>query len=330
MPLALGKSIARGQGIGWRGRFQAIDQLTDALPDGQVQILQLDTYPLQVDLAFYGCEGLQILFSRSSSPLRVQGHRSLEYINFNLSLSSHTACRIAQGCKISHLTVGGLRHNEPINVILPAEMAYVSLRISQQLFKNYLQLMQRFEVEAVVQNNHFLHLPQALPSLIAYLQQFWQVLQQQPESLRSPHQAQLILEDLIPLLVNTIPPGGQAPSVNLSGFTRYQLVREAEDYIMAHLQEPLTLKDLCQAVHCSRRSLFYAFEEVFGVSPMVYLKSRRLQAVRSALQLADPDQVRVMEVARRFGFWSSGHFARDYQHCFGERPGATLRRTPRP
>ena len=328
MPLALGKSIARGQGIVWQSRFQAIDQLTEALPDSQVQILQLDTYPLQVDLAFYGCEGLQILFSRSSSPLRVQGHRSLEHINFNLSLSSHTACRIAQGCKISHLTVGGLRHDEPINVILPAEMTYVSLRISQQLFKNYLQLMQRFEVEAVVQNNHFLHLPQALPSLIAYLQQFWQGLQQQPESLRSPQQAQLLLDDLMPLLVNAISPADQASSSPVSSLARYQLVREAEGYIMAHLQEPLTLKDLCQALHCSRRPLFYAFEEVFGVSPMVYLKARRLQAVRSALQLADPDQVRVMEVARRFGFWSSGHFARDYQRCFGERPLVTLRRIP--
>jgi AraC family ethanolamine operon transcriptional activator len=111
----------------------------------------------------------------------------------------------------------------------------------------------------------------------------------------------------------------------VSSLARYQLVREAEDYIMAHLQEPLTLKDLCQTLHCSRRPLFYAFEEVFGVSPMVYLKARRLQAVRSALQLADPDQVGVMEVARRFGFWSSGHFARDYQRCFGERPGVTLR-----
>jgi len=80
-------------------------------------------------------------------------------------------------------------------------------------------------------------------------------------------------------------------------------------------------------LHCSRRPLFYAFEEVFGVSPMVYLKARRLQAVRSALQLADPDQVGVMEVARRFGFWSSGHFARDYQRCFGERPLLTLKRT---
>ena len=97
---------------------------------------------------------------------------------------------------------------------------------------------------------------------------------------------------------------------------------------MGHLQEPLTIKDLCHGIHCSRRCLFYAFEEVFGVTPMVYLKARRLQAVQSALQHADPDQVGVMEVARRFGFWSKGHFARDYQHCFGEYPRDTLRRMP--
>ncbi|MFZ4641165.1 MAG: helix-turn-helix domain-containing protein [Nodosilinea sp.] len=330
MVSSLEKPTPPREGTGWWARFQAIDQLAETLPYDQIQILQLNTSPLQVDLAVYGCEGLNILCGHSLSPLWLQGHRSPDYINFNFSLSSHTACRIAQGHRISHLTVGGLLHDQEINSILPADMVYASLQISRQLFRDYLQAMQRFDVDQVIQDNHFLHLPQTLPSLIAYLQQFWQGLRQQPESLRSPHQAQLILDDLIPLLVNAILPDGQAPSPNLPAFTRYQLVREAEDYIMAHLQEPLTLKDLCQALHCSRRPLFYAFEEVFGVSPMVYLKARRLQAVRSVLQIANPDQVTVMEVARRFGFWSGGHFARDYQHCFGERPLATLKRIPPP
>ncbi len=323
---SLEKSAPPPERTGWWARFEAIDQLAEVLPYGQIQILQLDTSPLQVDLAIYSCEGFSILCGHSLSPLRLQGRRSADYLNFNLSLSSHTACRIAQGHRVSHLTVGGLLQDQEINMILPAEMVYASLQISRQLFRDYLQVMQRFDVDQVIQNNHFLHLPQTLPSLTAYLQQFRQGLRQQPESLRSPHQAQLILDDLIPLLVNAILPDGQAPSPNLSAFARYQLVREAEDYIMAHLQEPLTLKDLCQALHCSRRPLFYAFEEVFGVSPMVYLKARRLQAVRSALQLAHPDQVGVTEVARQFGFWSGGHFARDYQHCFGERPLATLKR----
>ncbi|MEB3314331.1 MAG: helix-turn-helix domain-containing protein [Cyanobacteriota bacterium] len=324
----LGQPIGGGDGFGRWHRLRTIDQVAEAIPYDQVQVFQLDINRLEVNLGFYACQGLQILFSQSSAPLKVQGYRSPDYAHFSFSLSSHTACRIAQGCRVSHLTMGGLRHDQEINIILPADMIHVSLQVSQGLLREYLQAMQRFDLDQVIRDNHFLHLPQTLPPLVTYLQQFQQGVRQQPESLRSPHQAQLILDDLIPLVVNTIPPVGQAPAANLSGFARYWLVREAEDYIMAHLQEPLTVKDLCQALHCSRRPLFYAFEEVFGVSPMVYLKARRLQAVKSVLQFADPDQLEVMEVARRFGFWSSGHFARDYQRCFGERPRDTLRQTP--
>jgi AraC family ethanolamine operon transcriptional activator len=323
----LGQPIGGGQGIGRWHRLRTINQLTEAIPYGQVQFLQLDTNLLEANLGFYAWNGFEILFGQSSAPLQVQGNRSPGFVNFNFSLSSHTDYRIAQGYRVSHLTVGGLHPDWKINMVLPAQMVYASLRISRQLLRNYLAAMQRFDLEQVLQDHHFLHLPQTLPPVIAYLKQVRQALLEQPEILRSPQQAQLLLDDLVPLLVNTIPPGGQASSSPVSSLARYQLVREAEDYIMAHLQEPLTLKDLCQALHCSRRPLFYAFEEVFGVSPMVYLKARRLQAVRSALQLADPDQVGVMEVARRFGFWSSGHFARDYLRCFGERPLLTLKRT---
>jgi len=321
---------SRENGIGWWARFQTIDQLLATLPQGRLQLLQLDTSPLQIDLVSYRCEGVEILFGCPSSPVWLQGRLSPENITFTFSLSSHTPCRVTHGYRLSHLTVGGLHHDQEINTVLPENMVYASLRISRQLFRDYLQAIQRLDVDQVIGHNDFLHLPQTLPPLIAYLQQFRLGLRQQPASLLSPPQVQLILDDLIPLLINAIPPGGQVPFTNLSALARYQLAREAEDYITAHLQQPLTLKDLCHAIYCSRRSLFYAFEEVFGVSPMVYLKARRLQAVRSALQHAAPDQVGVMEVARRFGFWSKSHFARDYQQCFGEYPRDTLRRMPTP
>ncbi|MFM7324568.1 MAG: hypothetical protein ACKO4L_06500, partial [Nodosilinea sp.] len=105
-----------------------------------------------------------------------------------------------------------MHHDQEINTVLPENMVYASLRISRQLFRDYLQAIQRLDVDQVIGHNDFLHLPQTLPLMVNYLQQVQQGVRQQPASLRSPLQAQLILDDLIPLLINTIPPGGQAPS----------------------------------------------------------------------------------------------------------------------
>ena len=181
MTLGLGKPIARGQGVSWWARIQTIDQFAKIIPYGKVQVLQLDTNSLEANLGFYAWDGLEILFGQSSAPLQVQGDRSPDSLNLNLSLSSHTDCRIAQGYRVSHLTVGGLQPGGKINVVLPAQMVYASLRISRQLLRNYLTVMQRFDLEQVLEDHHFLHLPQTLPPVIAYLEQFRQVVLEQPE-----------------------------------------------------------------------------------------------------------------------------------------------------
>jgi AraC-like DNA-binding protein len=58
---------------------------------------------------------------------------------------------------------------------------------------------------------------------------------------------------------------------------------------------------------------------------MAYLKVQRLHGVRRSLKLADPEISSVMAIANQFGFWSAGHFSRDYQKMFGELPSATIK-----
>ncbi len=71
--------------------------------------------------------------------------------------------------------------------------------------------------------------------------------------------------------------------------------------------------------------MFTRFQEVFGTSPMEYLKAQRLLSVRRSLKAADPKTTSVVEIARKYGFWSGGHFARDYKQMFGELPSETLK-----
>jgi AraC family ethanolamine operon transcriptional activator len=59
---------------------------------------------------------------------------------------------------------------------------------------------------------------------------------------------------------------------------------------------------------------------------MAYLKALRLKAVHRQLQMAAPTTAAIADTAKEFGFWSLGHFSRDYKTMFDELPSQTLHR----
>ncbi|NJL48319.1 MAG: helix-turn-helix domain-containing protein [Leptolyngbyaceae cyanobacterium SM2_5_2] len=129
----------------------------------------------------------------------------------------------------------------------------------------------------------------------------------------------------MPLLIEAIPPIGSSAKITQPYLTRSQLVRQAEEYMLAHLEEPITLKDLCQVLNTSSSPLNRGFQDVFGVSPMVYLRQLRLHAIHQILKAADPTTTQVADVAQRLGFWHGGRFSQYYQQMFGQPPSTTLK-----
>ncbi|NES89128.1 MAG: AraC family transcriptional regulator [Okeania sp. SIO2B9] len=49
--------------------------------------------------------------------------------------------------------------------------------------------------------------------------------------------------------------------------------------------------------------------------------------MRQRLKVSDPENSTITTLAGQFGFWSAGHFARDYKAMFGELPSETLQKT---
>lgn len=96
--------------------------------------------------------------------------------------------------------------------------------------------------------------------------------------------------------------------------------------MLTHIDQPLTLQDLCAALNTKSRTLQMAFLTVCGISPMAYLKVQRLYGVRHQLQIANPKIATVAGIASQWGFWHMGYFSHDYKAMFGESPSQTLRR----
>jgi AraC-like DNA-binding protein len=105
-----------------------------------------------------------------------------------------------------------------------------------------------------------------------------------------------------------------------------RVVRDAMNYIDANLGEPITMESIARTVHMSVRSIQHGFREELGMSPMTYVRDRRLERVHDELADALPsDGVTVTGVANRWGFYHLGSFAVEYRKRWGITPSETLR-----
>jgi AraC-like DNA-binding protein len=107
---------------------------------------------------------------------------------------------------------------------------------------------------------------------------------------------------------------------------RRAVVQDAMNYVDDHLAERITMTAIAKAVHMSVRSIQQGFREELGITPMTYVRERRLERVHEELTDAIPsDGVTVTSVAERWGFHHLGSFAVEYRKRWGEAPSKTLR-----
>ena len=102
-------------------------------------------------------------------------------------------------------------------------------------------------------------------------------------------------------------------------------VRRVEEYIEANWNKPIQLEDIAGVTGSSARSIFRAFRQSRGYSPMAFVKNLRLRHSQRMLG-SSGSAVTVASVAFSCGFNDLGRFSRDYRRAFGELPSTTLKR----
>ena len=107
---------------------------------------------------------------------------------------------------------------------------------------------------------------------------------------------------------------------------RDRAIKKIKEFLAEFPDVPPTMADLCEVAQVSERTLEYAFQERYEMTPTTYLRFYRLNGVRKVLQAADPASTTVTKVATDWGFWHFGDFASYYRTLFGQRPSATLKK----
>lgn len=105
-----------------------------------------------------------------------------------------------------------------------------------------------------------------------------------------------------------------------------RIIKVSEDYMRAHLSDPITMLTLAELTGASMRSLHEGFRRYRGESPMRYLRQLRLEKVREEL-LNPTRKASITDIAQQWGFYELGRFAQLYRQRYGELPSETVRLT---
>lgn len=93
-------------------------------------------------------------------------------------------------------------------------------------------------------------------------------------------------------------------------------------YINANMRNDIRVKDLMDVSNMSERSLYYLFKESVSLTPLAYIRKRKIEHVYR--QLTDKGtQLSITKLAMDFGFTNLGRFANLYREQVGELPSET-------
>jgi len=131
---------------------------------------------------------------------------------------------------------------------------------------------------------------------------------------------ELILTDAaIELLINS----QQQPTAHVTSLQRNRIMSRVQAYLTEErMKSPITMNEICSAVHVSRRTLQYTFTQCYGIPPKQYIQALRLNQVRRELS-ENKELQTISEVAINYGFFHLSHFNQSYKRLFGETPQQT-------
>ncbi len=155
-----------------------------------------------------------------------------------------------------------------------------------------------------------------------YLTFLWSEIERRSPLLASD----LVVEELEKSLLGALLLAADARQQDTAGTVPPAYLRRAVDFIMAHLDEPLSLGRIAAAAGVNAKTLQRAFQRQHGASVMALVRESRLERTQAQLLAADPDAASVTEIALDNGFAHLSRFSAAYRQRFGEHPSETLRR----
>lgn len=292
-----------------------------------LEIIQLNSGSFKGQFLSIQIGNLYFMCNQTNQGIQAFGRDLTEYRSFSIVLLENEGKFYSYRHAIdSQRTLFGF-NGKGADLVVSRGGILAGIYIPLKVFHGYAEKLQRYDLDdRFLDNNHVNLSPHGMREIKDYLKQIFWLAEHKPTWLQKPHVIEIITDDFLPLLISNIPTKLNSKCF-LKPSRRAKLIAQAEQHMLANLEKPLTLKQLAQKLESSSSALSYGFQDLFGMSPMRYLKVRRLNAMRKHLKAREPENCRIAILANQFGFYSPGHFTRDYKIMFGELPSETLQNT---
>lgn len=297
------------------------DELASCLGDWNQVYEQLA--PGRFEGHFLACRlgDIQIFREQTNRPLYEAGQVRPDQHVVGVPVRMRGAGRCGQQA-IAAQTVLSIRGGSELDCRIPDDFDIVAASIPNAALQAHCREFEQrdFEPAAGTVVEPHAHAVHALRSqLLAALDSAAQM----PQRLQHAALRRSFTRELLALVLRVVMPATPAPAP--APAQRHAVVARAQAFMRAHVDQALSVEDLCRALHVSRRTLQYSFQDMLQINPASYLRAMRLNGARRMLRQADPAQLSVADVAAHWGFWHLSRFATDYRRMFDELPSHTLR-----
>ncbi|MEH6355153.1 MAG: helix-turn-helix domain-containing protein [Marinobacter sp.] len=301
-------------------RFHDLDEVNHAISGSNLEFFQLKSGNLDIALDQVSLGDLSIDVGAVNLPIRVMGE--LDPGRFSIGAFARGAQATWNGNPVDDSQLLLFPPGKEISGHLSAMYGWTSLVIPPDWIDAIEQSTSRTNITQVASCITARPAPGALADL---RQAILNVVRPTESPLASPAEEWLVtdLRNTLGAVLSAI----DVPSAKVvpQAWGHFIIAKRAERYMLERIAEPVSIDDLCVAMHASRRYLEYAFADAFGTSPSRYLRLVRLHQVRSKLK-ASGGQTTVTNEALRLGFSHLSLFATQYKNAFGESPSLTLAR----
>ncbi|NES64156.1 MAG: helix-turn-helix transcriptional regulator [Okeania sp. SIO2D1] len=306
--------------------FRDVDNFNNFLRRRRLEITQLTCGYIQAEFLSAQVGDIHFVCRQVNQGIQALGEDLKEYLSFAISCFDNDEGLYSFRRLVDpQRTIFGF-NDKGTDLIVPKGGVMITILIPKKTFHVYAQQLQRYDLDdSFLSKNSVNLLPTGMKEIKDYLKQLFWLAVHKPTWLQKPHIEKLVTDDFLPLLISQIPIKLNSKSF-LKPSRREKLIAQAEKEMLANLNKPLTLKQLAQNLGSSSCALSFGFKDLFGVSPMRYLKVRRLNVVREHLKASEPDNCTIVFLANEFGFYCPSNFTRDYKAMFGELPSETLRK----
>ena len=235
------------------------------------------------------------------------------------------------GRPISPDSIMTMRGGDELDFRAPEHFDIVAVAVPESALAQYAREIEQRDIERDLGGMSVVDADkEQVDEFRAFLLTVLESVSRTPSMLKFPAMQKGLEHALLSSVMKVLVPGDETSRNAAPPTVRHTLVSRAQEYMRQHVDEPLTVEDLCRTLKVSRRTLQYSFQEVLQLNPVSYLRAMRLNGVRRMLKSADPARESVQDIAARWGFWHLSHFATDYRRMFGELPSETLRGAAHP